>query len=83
MSPTETPRASGGGGSRLAGSFTPGRIAMVAVAILTLVLIFENTRQVRIRILIPEVTMPVYVALLVTALLGGACGYYLAARSRK
>ncbi|MER5963912.1 DUF1049 domain-containing protein [Streptomyces sp. NPDC002057] len=83
MSPTETPRAPGGGGSRFAESFTPGRIAMVAVAILTLVFIFENTRQVRIRILIPEVTMPVYVALLVTALLGGACGYSLAARRRK
>ncbi|MEU1231755.1 DUF1049 domain-containing protein [Streptomyces sp. NPDC005828] len=83
MSPKQTPRTSGGGTSRLAGAFTPGRIAMIVVAVLTLVFIFENTREVRIRLLIPEVTMPLYVALLATALLGAACGYYVAARRRK
>ncbi|MFB7590759.1 DUF1049 domain-containing protein [Streptomyces sp. NPDC056169] len=84
MSPKETsgaPRA--GGTSRFSGAFTPGRIAMTAVAVLTLVFIFENTREVRIRILIPEVSMPLYLALLSTALLGAACGYYAAARRQK
>ncbi|BAU87152.1 hypothetical protein SLA_6283 [Streptomyces laurentii] len=50
---------------------------------MTLVFIFENTREVRIRVLIPEVTMPLYLALLATALLGAVCGYYLAARRRR
>ncbi|MFF0473212.1 DUF1049 domain-containing protein [Streptomyces sp. NPDC004284] len=83
MSPKHTPRTSGGGTSRFAGAFTPGRIAMIAVVVLTLVFIFENTREVKIRLLIPEVTMALYVALLVAALLGAACGYYFAARRRK
>ncbi|MER6097677.1 LapA family protein [Streptomyces sp. NPDC001728] len=83
MSPKDTSRTSGGGRSGLAESFTPGRIAMIAVAILTLVFIFENTGEVRIRLLIPQVAMPLYVALLATALLGGVCGYYVAARRRK
>ncbi|WP_369147461.1 DUF1049 domain-containing protein [Streptomyces sp. R44] len=84
MSPKQTPRTAGGDtSSRFAGAFTPGRIAMIAVAVLTLVFIFENTREVKIRLLIPEVIMPLYVALLVTALLGAACGYYVAARRRK
>ncbi|MFE3068263.1 DUF1049 domain-containing protein [Streptomyces sp. NPDC059247] len=83
MSPKETSRTSGGGRSRFADSFTPGRIVMIVVAILTLVFIFENTREVKIRLLIPEVTMPLYGALLLAALLGAACGYYFAARRRK
>ncbi|MFK0212044.1 lipopolysaccharide assembly protein LapA domain-containing protein [Streptomyces sp. NPDC090298] len=83
MSPKETPPTAGGGTSRLAGAFTPARIAMIAVAVLTLVFIFENTREVTIRLLVPEVTMPLYVALLATAVLGAACGSYFAARRRK
>ncbi|MEU3074090.1 DUF1049 domain-containing protein [Streptomyces laurentii] len=69
--------------SRAGGFFTPGRIAILVVAAVTLVFIFENTREVRIRVLIPEVTMPLYLALLATALLGAVCGYYLAARRRR
>ncbi|MFD5767828.1 DUF1049 domain-containing protein [Streptomyces sp. NPDC127049] len=62
------------------GAITPGRIGIAVVAVLLLVFIFENTRQVKIRILIPEVTMPLYLALLATALLGGICGWYVARR---
>ncbi|MEU5217634.1 DUF1049 domain-containing protein [Streptomyces sp. NPDC020807] len=83
MSPKQTSGASGGGTSRFSGAFTPGRIAMIVVAVLTLVFIFENTREVKIRILIPEVSLPLYVALLATALLGAGLGFYAAARRRK
>ncbi|GGY38070.1 lipopolysaccharide assembly protein LapA domain-containing protein [Streptomyces omiyaensis] len=62
------------------GAVTPGRIGMAVVAVLLLVFIFENTRQVKVRLLIPEVTMPLYLALLGTALLGAACGWYAARR---
>ncbi|MEV7375628.1 lipopolysaccharide assembly protein LapA domain-containing protein [Streptomyces sp. NPDC090301] len=83
MSPNETSRTSGGGGSRLAEALTPGRIGMAVLAIVTLVFIFQNTREVRIRLLVPEVSMPLYLALLATALIGAACGGYAAARRRK
>ncbi|CAM5496009.1 lipopolysaccharide assembly protein LapA domain-containing protein [Streptomyces narbonensis] len=56
---------------------------MTVVAVLTLVFIFENTREVRIRILIPEVSMPLYLALLATAVLGAGCGYYASSRRQK
>ncbi|WP_030686519.1 hypothetical protein [Streptomyces globisporus] len=83
MSPKQASRAAGGGASRTAGALTPGRIAMIAVAVLTLVLVFENTREVEIRLPAPESTLPPYVALLATALLGTGCGYRFAARRRK
>ncbi|MFD5322544.1 DUF1049 domain-containing protein [Streptomyces sp. NPDC127092] len=70
-------------GPRAGGALTPGRIAIAVLAVLLLVFIFENTRQVRIRLLIPEVSMALSVALLVTALLSAVCGYYAAARRRK
>ncbi|MCB8905989.1 MULTISPECIES: lipopolysaccharide assembly protein LapA domain-containing protein [unclassified Streptomyces] len=83
MSPNETSRTSGGGASRFTEALTPGRIGMAVLAIVTLVFIFQNTREVKIRLLVPEVSMPLYLALLATALIGAACGYYVAARRRK
>ncbi|MEV6751664.1 DUF1049 domain-containing protein [Streptomyces sp. NPDC051214] len=71
---------SGGGGGR--GVMTPGRIAVLAVAVLTLVFIFENTRHTKIRLLIPEVTMPLWVALLGTGLIGALCGAYFMRRRK-
>lgn len=64
------------------GAITPGRAGIAALAVLTLVFIFENTRPTKIRLLIPQVTMPLYVALLIAALLGGLCGAYFARRRR-
>ncbi|MER5253534.1 MULTISPECIES: LapA family protein [unclassified Streptomyces] len=69
---------SGGGG----GVMTPGRIAVFVVAVLTLVFIFENTHHTKIRLLIPEVTMPLWVALLCTALIGALCGAYFMRRRK-
>lgn len=69
----------GGGGGRVV---TPGRIAVLAIAVLTLVFIFENTRHTKIRLLIPEVTMPLWVALLGTGLIGALCGAYFMRRRR-
>ncbi|MEU2508631.1 lipopolysaccharide assembly protein LapA domain-containing protein [Streptomyces sp. NPDC007863] len=77
MSPKDT--AGTGRGDRF-GALTPGRIGMAVVAVLLLVFIFENTGDVKIRLLVPEVTMPLYLALLATALLGAACGWYAARR---
>jgi uncharacterized integral membrane protein len=60
--------------------WTPGRIGLAALGLLTLVFIFENTRRTEIRLLIPEVTMPLWLALLVPGVIGVLCGYYFARR---
>ncbi|MCZ4119198.1 LapA family protein [Streptomyces sp. H39-S7] len=64
------------------GVLTPTRIAVAALAVLGLVFIFENTRQVRIRLIIPEVTMPLWLALLGVAVIGGVCGAFLFRRRK-
>ncbi|GGZ32860.1 hypothetical protein GCM10010387_28700 [Streptomyces inusitatus] len=46
------------------------------LAVLAVVFIFENTREVKIRLLIPEVTMPLYLALLAMFVIGALCGAY-------
>lgn len=70
--------SSGGGG----GVMTPSRIVVLVVAVLTLVFIFENTHHTKIRLLIPEVTMPLWVALLGTGLIGALCGAYFIRRRK-
>ncbi|MEU3462206.1 DUF1049 domain-containing protein [Streptomyces sp. NPDC006733] len=64
------------------GVVTPSRIAVAALAVLGLVFIFENTRQVKIRLIIPEVTMPLWLALLGVAVIGGVCGAYVFRRRK-
>lgn len=58
-------------------TMTPGRIAVLVLTVLTLIFIFENTRRVKIRLLIPEVTMPLWIALLITFVIGAIIGRYL------
>lgn len=81
MSPKTSTGGSRGGGSG-GGPMTPARIAVAAVAVLALVFVFENTRSTKIRLLIPEVTMPLWMALLGTGLIGALCGAYLSGRRR-
>jgi uncharacterized integral membrane protein len=56
---------------------TPGRIVVLVLGLLALVFVFENTKDVRIRLLIPEVTMPLWLALLITLVVGWLCGRFL------
>jgi uncharacterized integral membrane protein len=56
---------------------TPGRIAVLVLGVLALVFVFENTGDVRIRLLVPEVTMPLWSALLITLVIGWLCGRFL------
>ncbi|MFE6778222.1 DUF1049 domain-containing protein [Streptomyces sp. NPDC057702] len=70
-------KTGGGGGGRAQEFLTPGRIAVGVIGVLGLIFIFENTREVKIRLLIPEVTMPLWAALAAVALIGGLCGAYL------
>ncbi|WP_460070920.1 LapA family protein [Streptomyces sp. YKOK-I1] len=71
----------GSGGWRA--SMTPGRVTMMVLAALTLIFIFENTQETKIRLLIPEVTMPLWAALLATGLIGALCGAYFGMGRRR
>ncbi|WP_327352181.1 DUF1049 domain-containing protein [Streptomyces sp. NBC_01304] len=74
--------ASSGGGGKKNGMLTPGRLTVAGLGILALIFIFENTRNTKIRLLIPEVTMPLWMALLGTGLIGALCGAYLIRRRK-
>lgn len=72
---------SGGGGSR-GELVTPARVTVAVLAVLGLVFVFENTRSTKIRLLIPEVTTPLWMALLATGVIGALCGAYAMKRRR-
>jgi uncharacterized integral membrane protein len=59
---------------------TPARVSVAALLLLALIFIFENTRSTKIRLLIPEVTMPLWMALLGTGVIGALCGVYFVKR---
>jgi uncharacterized integral membrane protein len=81
MSQEDTPepsgRTDGQKRAKRGSALTPSRITMLVLAALAIVLIAENTREIRIRLLIPVVTMPLYLALLIMFVLGGLCGALL------
>ncbi|MFD3655553.1 LapA family protein [Streptomyces sp. 24-1644] len=59
------------------GLFIPARIAVIVVAVLAIVFICVNTGDVTIRLWIPKVTMPLWLALLGVFLAGAICGGYV------
>ncbi|CAG7653340.1 lipopolysaccharide assembly protein LapA domain-containing protein [Actinacidiphila bryophytorum] len=70
-------------GSGLRERLTPGRIVVLVLGALALVFVFENTQDVRIRLLVPEVTMPLWLALLATFVVGWLCGRFLRGSRRR
>jgi uncharacterized integral membrane protein len=70
-------------GRGLRDRMTPGRIVVLVLGALALVFIFENTQDVRIRLLVPEVTMPLWLALLATFVIGWLCGRFLRRSPRR
>jgi hypothetical protein len=81
MSPKTSESTGASGGKSGGGPRTPGRASVAALALLALIFVFENTRSTKIRLFIPEVTMPLWMALLGTGVIGGLCGAY--ARKRR
>jgi uncharacterized integral membrane protein len=71
-------KATAGGGPR--GMMTPARTLVLVLAVLALIFIFENTRTTKIRLLVPEVSLPLWTALLATGIIGALCGAYLMKR---
>ncbi|WP_264934070.1 LapA family protein [Streptomyces sp. A012304] len=81
MSRKTSERGRRAGGGRLV--WTPARIGVLTLAVLTLIFVFENTSSTEIRLLIPVVTMPLWAALLATGLIGALCGAYAAYLRRR
>ncbi|WLQ39505.1 LapA family protein [Streptomyces laculatispora] len=78
-----SPKDVSSGGTSRTGPFTPARIAVIVIAVLSVVFIAENTGDVTVRLLIPLVTIPLYVALIVMFVAGMACGAYFFRRRPK
>jgi uncharacterized integral membrane protein len=55
---------------------------MLGFVILAIVFIFQNTQQTEIRGLIPEITMPLWPAVIGVGVIGLFCGGYLSRRRR-
>lgn len=53
---------------------TPRRITALMLAALLAIFVFENTQHTRIRLLVPLVTMPLWLALLGMGVIGALCG---------
>ncbi|MEU3717354.1 LapA family protein [Streptomyces californicus] len=79
MSPKDVASGSGRG----TGWITPGRVVVALLVVLVAVFICVNTNKVTIRVLIPEVTMPLWLALLAVFVIGLLCGGYLFRRRGK
>ncbi|MDX3581804.1 LapA family protein [Streptomyces europaeiscabiei] len=82
MSPKTTERVGTHRRKRWGDLLTPGRVVVGVLAVLALVFIFQNTQNTEIRLLVSEVTMPLWMALLGTALVGALCGAFFMRRRR-
>ncbi|MET7647970.1 LapA family protein [Streptomyces sp. NPDC005426] len=71
-----SPKDVSSGSKHSTGAFTPARIIVILIAVLSVVFIVENTEEVQVRLIVPLVTMPLYVWLIVMFLAGMACGAY-------
>ncbi|WP_128434234.1 DUF1049 domain-containing protein [Streptomyces cyaneus] len=81
----KTSKIGGKAGGQWAGlreALTPARVAVLVLVALALIFIFENTRKTEIRLLIPLVTMPLWLALLATGVVGALFGAFFMRRRR-
>ncbi|MEI5519160.1 LapA family protein [Streptomyces brasiliscabiei] len=82
MSPKTQERVGTHGRKRWGDLLTPGRVVVGLLAVLALVFVFQNTQSTDIQLLVSEVTMPLWLALLGTGLVGAVCGAYVMRRRR-
>ncbi|MTE21613.1 hypothetical protein F0L17_21345 [Streptomyces sp. TRM43335] len=59
---------------------TPGRALVFLLLVAGIVFVFQNTGRTEIRLLVPVVTMPLWVALLIPGAIGLLTGMYLVRR---
>jgi uncharacterized integral membrane protein len=63
--------------------FTTGQVVGAVLLVLALIFIFENTKRVSVRLVIPEVRLPLFVALLIAALCGSGITLLLQYQRRR
>ncbi|WP_327726993.1 LapA family protein [Streptomyces sp. NBC_00487] len=80
MSPKTSERSGTHRRKRWGDLLTPGRVVAGLLAVLALVFVFQNTQDTEIQLLVSEVTMPLWLALLGTGLVGAVCGYFMRRR---
>jgi uncharacterized integral membrane protein len=71
------PTTGTGRGSGWRDKLTPVRILTLVLIALAVILIAENTREVKIRLIVPVVTMPLWLALFIMFVLGLLSGALL------
>ncbi|HEV7204842.1 MAG TPA: LapA family protein [Jatrophihabitans sp.] len=64
-------------------SASAGQILAGLLFVVVIVFIIENSRQVRVRLIFPEVQAPLYVPILIAAVLGGVIGALLRYRRHR
>ncbi|UUU26040.1 LapA family protein [Streptomyces sp. DSM 40750] len=82
MSPKTSERVGTHSRKRWGDLLTPGRVVVGVLAALALVFVFQNTQKTEVTLLVSEVSMPLWMALLGTALIGAVCGAYFMRRRR-
>jgi uncharacterized integral membrane protein len=59
---------------------SPRLIVAAILIVISLIFIFENTQKVKVRFLIPRISSPLWLALVITFVLGGLVGFFLSRR---
>lgn len=77
--PAGTPAAPGARSRNV----SAGQILAGLLFVVVIVFIVENSRQVRVRLIVPEVQAPLYVPILIAAVLGGLIGALLRYRRQR
>lgn len=80
---TEQAAATPAGADTRKRNLSLGQILAGLLFVIVIVFIIENSRQVRVRLIFPEVQAPLYVPILIAAVLGGLIGALLRYRRQR
>lgn len=81
--PTDYPPSTPAGADTTKRNVSVGQILAAILFVVVIVFIIENSRQVRVRLIFPEVQAPLYVPILIAAVLGGLIGALLRYRRQR
>ncbi|MFN2560478.1 MAG: lipopolysaccharide assembly LapA domain-containing protein [Jatrophihabitans sp.] len=81
--PGAGPGTGAGAGGRTKRPVSVGQILGGLLFVLVIIFIIENSRKVKIRLIIPEVKAPLYVAILIAAVLGSVITWLLRYRRHR
>ncbi|MCC2276904.1 DUF1049 domain-containing protein [Streptomyces morookaense] len=68
--------------SRVRDALTPSRVVVLAVLVLLLVFVLENTGRITIRLIVPEVSAPLWLTLVAMLVIGWFLGRFVHVRRR-